>query len=187
MMRCFPRTKFIKARLAARPPASNVVEIEMCGKFTAMASWSQVVAFSQPLTADRDYKAEADRELTFRVMSKIPLITLDQSTGKRTVVPMRWGFPHPNDWRRPQPIHARSESIETTKAFARPFLDGQRGIALVKTFNEAPILKAPPSNTSSRPATSRPSASPLCGKRFISTACRQNSSRPACARCRRTR
>jgi putative SOS response-associated peptidase YedK len=39
---------------------------------------------------------------------------------------------------KPKPIHARSESVESTKAFASAFLDGQRGIVLVKTFNEAP-------------------------------------------------
>jgi putative SOS response-associated peptidase YedK len=51
---------------------------------------------------------------------------------------MRWGFPHPTDWKRPQPIHARAETIDTTHAFAGAFRDGQRGIALVESFNEAP-------------------------------------------------
>ena len=51
---------------------------------------------------------------------------------------MRWGFPHPADWRRPQPIHARAETIEVTKSFANAFHDDQRGIVLVRTFNEAP-------------------------------------------------
>src|SRR6185437_13345619 len=41
-------------------------------------------------------------------------------------------------WRRPQPIHARAGSIETTCAFADAFHNGQRGIVLVKNFNEAP-------------------------------------------------
>ena len=110
----------------------------MCGKFTAMASWSQVVAFSQPLTADRSDQGEPDREVTFRVMSNLPVIVWNGMTGKRQVVPMRWGFPHPKDWKRPQPIHARAETIETTKAFAGAFRNGQRGIVMVKTFNEAP-------------------------------------------------
>jgi len=115
----------------------------MCGKFTAMASWSQVVAFSQPLTADRDYKGEQDRALTFRVMSNVPLIVFDREAGKRRVIPVRWGFPAPGDWRRPQPIHARSETIDTTKAFADAFREGQRGIVLVKNFNEAPDIEGP--------------------------------------------
>lgn len=107
----------------------------MCGKFTAMASWREVVAFSQPLTADRDYKGEQDRAVTFRVMSNLPVIVWDRDAGQRRVVPMRWGFPHPQAPRRPQPIHARSETIDTTKAFSQAFQDGQRGVVLVRTFN----------------------------------------------------
>jgi hypothetical protein len=37
----------------------------MCGKFTAMFSWSEVVAFSQPL----DRAGKEDREVTYRVVS----------------------------------------------------------------------------------------------------------------------
>lgn len=102
----------------------------MCGKFTAMASWSQVVAFSQPLTV------EADRSIAYRVMSNVPVIVFDG--GQRYVMPMRWGFPDPRDWRRPRPIHARGETIDSTPAFAQAFRDGQRGILLVESFNEAP-------------------------------------------------
>jgi putative SOS response-associated peptidase YedK len=51
---------------------------------------------------------------------------------------MRWGFPDPKDWRRPRPIHARAETIDTTPAFASAFHDGQRGIVLAESFNEAP-------------------------------------------------
>lgn len=118
----------------------------MCGKFTAMFSYAEVHAFSQPL--DRD-AAEREAEITFRVMSIIPVHIWDKGSQQRRVVPMRWGFPHPNDWRRPQPIHARSETIETTKSFAGAFLDGQRGIVLVKTFNEAADLsgKSGPQHT----------------------------------------
>src|SRR3982750_3390729 len=106
----------------------------MCGKFTAMASWAQVVAFSQPLGA----ASADDKQITLRVMSNLPVINRDPDTGLRRVIPMRWGFPHPSDWRRPQPIHARAETIDSTNAFAQAFRDGQRGIVLVKTFNEAP-------------------------------------------------
>ena len=108
----------------------------MCGKFTAMASWAEVVAFSQPLTADRDYAAEKHRRLTFRVMSQLPVIVRDAD--ERRVMAMRWGFPDPSDWRKPRPIHARGETIDTVPAFAAAFRDGQRGIVLVETFNEAP-------------------------------------------------
>jgi len=104
-----------------------------------MFTWQQVVAFSQPLGTPVD----GDKEVTYRVMNNLPVIVLDIVANQRRVVPMRWGFPHPKDWRRPQPIHARSETIETTKAFAGAFLDGQRGIVLMKTFNEAPDIEGP--------------------------------------------
>jgi len=117
----------------------------MCGKFTAMASCAEVVAFSQPLSVEgpENKTGNNDREVTLRVMSALPVIVYDRGANKRTVLPMRWGFPHPQDWRRPQPVHARSETIETTKAFARAFVDGQRGIVLMKTFNEAPDVEGP--------------------------------------------
>jgi putative SOS response-associated peptidase YedK len=54
---------------------------------------------------------------------------------------MRWGFPHPDDWRRPQPIHARAETVDSVRAFADAFAAGQRGIVLAKTFNEAPDVE----------------------------------------------
>ena len=106
----------------------------MCGKFTAMASWAQVVAVSQTL----DTPVADDRSVTLRVMTTLPVIVWDPAQNRRRVVAMRWGFPHPADWRRPQPIHARAESIDTTRAFADAFAASQRGIVLVKNFNEAP-------------------------------------------------
>jgi len=116
----------------------------MCGKFTAIASWAEVVAFMQPLSAEHSENKNApDREVTYRVMTNLPIILFDKAAGRRRVVPMRWGFPHPQDWRRPQPIHARSETIDTTRAFAAAFRDGQRGIVLMQTFNEAPDVEGP--------------------------------------------
>ncbi|MEY4965748.1 MAG: hypothetical protein RL274_1331 [Pseudomonadota bacterium] len=109
-----------------------------------MASWAEVVAFTQPMSSKRaEAKADADKEIAFRVMANVPVIVLDIVAEVRRVVPMRWGFPHPKDWRRPQPIHARAEGIDTTQAFADAFRDGQRGIVLVKTFNEAPDMEGP--------------------------------------------
>jgi putative SOS response-associated peptidase YedK len=116
----------------------------MCGKFTAMFSYAEVHAFSKPLNRDPDEAAaERDQEVTFRVMSNIPVLVWDKDAGGRRVVAMRWGFPHRSDWRRPDPIHARSETIEEKKTFRDAFLDGQRGIVLVKTFNEAPDVPGP--------------------------------------------
>jgi len=108
----------------------------MCGKFTAMASWAEVVEFSQALTAAGDN----DREVTLRVMSNLPVIVFDREAGKRRVVPMRWGFPMKSNWRAPQPIHARAATIDEKHPFKFPFKDGRRGIVIVKTFNEAPDL-----------------------------------------------
>ncbi len=53
------------------------------------------------------------------------------------------GFPDSRDWHRPRPIYARSESIEATGAFAEAFREGQRGIVLMRTFNEAPDVEGP--------------------------------------------
>ena len=105
---------------------------------TAMFFWSEVVALSQPLTSKND-----DREVTYRVVNDLPVITLDIVANQRRVIPMRWGFPDPKNWQRPKPIHARSETIDTTKAFAQAFADNQRGIVLMKTFNEAPDVPGP--------------------------------------------
>src|SRR5579863_4906746 len=116
----------------------------MCGKFTAMASWAEVVAFSQPLTAERFKKEDVeDRELSYRVMSNLPMIVFDKRDGRRRALPMRWGYPDPRDWHRPRPIHARSETIDTTRAFADSFALGNRGIVLMRSFNEAPDVEGP--------------------------------------------
>jgi putative SOS response-associated peptidase YedK len=110
----------------------------MCGKFTAKSSWTEIVDYiwSRPPRDEED-----DPTLTYRVMNDLPVIVWEGE--ERRTVPMRWGFPHPDKWQVPQPIHARSETIDTIKAFAQPFRDGQRGIVLMKNFNEAPDVKGP--------------------------------------------
>lgn len=108
----------------------------MCGKFTAMASWREVVAFSQSMTTSAPGEGNNDEIVTYGVARPLPVIVWDKEANQRRVVPMRWGFPHPKDWRRPQPIHARSEGIDTTRAFADAFKNGQRGIVVFRTFNE---------------------------------------------------
>lgn len=116
----------------------------MCGKFTAMFSYAQVHAFSSVfIKSDEERAAEADQEVTFRVMSNLALLVWDKEAQERKILRARWGFPHRSDWRRPDPIHARSETIEEKKTFKNAFLDGQRGIVLVKTFNEAPDVPGP--------------------------------------------
>jgi putative SOS response-associated peptidase YedK len=110
----------------------------MCGKFTARISWTEVIDYiwSTPVPGETDAPTR-----TYRVMDLLPVIVLDGD--QRRVHPMRWGFPDPKDARRPQPIHARAEGIDTTRAFADAFRDGQRGIVIVETFNEAPDIVGP--------------------------------------------
>jgi putative SOS response-associated peptidase YedK len=79
-----------------------------------MYSYAEVVAMHQPLGGSDD-----DKEVTYRVVNELPVIVLDIVENKRRVVRMRWGFPDAKDWRRPKPIHARSETVDTTKAFAQ--------------------------------------------------------------------
>jgi len=49
---------------------------------------------------------------------------------------MRWGFPRRGNWKSPDPIHARSETIDSKPTFAPAFKNAQRGILVIKTFNE---------------------------------------------------
>jgi putative SOS response-associated peptidase YedK len=102
----------------------------MCGKFTAKARWADIVDYAWAQGGDDD------RSVTLRVMSDLAVIVFDG--GERYVTAMRWGFPDPADPRRPRPIHARAETVDTMPAFAAAFRDGQRGIVLMNTFNEAP-------------------------------------------------
>src|SRR3954464_4609957 len=109
----------------------------MCGKFTAMVSWGQIVAYSEMFTKGDGGDGQGgedggDEIITFRVGGPLPVIVWDAEARQRRVVRMRWGFPDPRDWRRPRPIHARSETVDTTKAFSQAFADGQRGIVLMK-------------------------------------------------------
>src|SRR5256885_8184703 len=108
----------------------------MCGKFPTRADWIEIVdlAFAQP--AD---PGDEDRIRTFRVMDTLPVNAWDPARGVRRLGVMRWVFPHPRDFRRPQPIHARAETIDTMPAFAQAFRDGQRVIVLVNSFNEAQV------------------------------------------------
>src|SRR6201995_4435306 len=109
----------------------------MCGKFTAMASWSEVVDFSEALTSNGggDSAGDKDREVGFRVMGQLNIIVWDAEAKARRTIPMRWGFPRRGNWRAPDPIHARSETIDSKPTFARAFQNAQRGIVLGKTFN----------------------------------------------------
>ncbi len=134
----------------------------MCGKFTAQAKWREVVDFSQPLTGSSGGdEGGGDGEVyTYRVGGMLPVIIWDAEVGKRRIVPMRWGFPDPRDWRRPRPIHARSETVEIKEPFRTPFHAGQRGIVVFGTFNEGEEVFKP----SGRPETRQWPVDPLDGQ-----------------------
>ncbi|NQW54425.1 MAG: SOS response-associated peptidase family protein, partial [Rhodospirillales bacterium] len=148
-----------RRRRCYRPP--------MCGKFTAQASWREVVAFSQPLT-DRGGdpgdsggdEGGGDGIVTYRVGAAVPVIVWDAEAGVRRVAAMRWGFPDPRDWRRPRPIHARSETVDSKEPFRAPFHAGQRGIVVFRTFNEGEEIFKP----SGRPQTRQWTIDPRDGR-----------------------
>lgn len=106
-----------------------------------MASWADVVDFSDAFTATEG-GGDNDRETGFRVMGQLHVIIWDAEAKRRRTVPMRWGFPRRGNWRSPDPIHARSETIDSKPTFAAAFATGQRGIILVKTFNEGKQIAA---------------------------------------------
>ncbi|WP_020699221.1 SOS response-associated peptidase family protein [Reyranella massiliensis] len=136
----------------------------MCGKFTAQATWREVVDFSQALTGDGGEAggdaAGADDVYTYKVNGMLPVIIWDAEAGKRRVVPMRWGFPDPKDWRRPRPIHARSETIDRIQPFRKPFHDRQTGIVVFQTFNEAQEVL----NSKNKPVTKQWTVDPKDGQ-----------------------
>lgn len=132
----------------------------MCGKFTQMATWRQVVDFSQPLTA-----SPTDEIETVTPMRVATVIALDED-GARRAVRMRWGFPDPRNPMRPNPIHARAETIEAKPTFKDAFF-ARRGIIVVRTFNEGKEIS--PTKTEQyvvTPKDGRPLAIAIIWNRF---------------------
>src|SRR5688500_6597608 len=119
----------------------------MCGKFTAQASWREVVAFSQALTGSSGEGGGGARDVTYRVNSLVPGSGGDEGGRQRGVGGTRSGSPDPRDWRRPRPIHARAESVDQKEQFRKPFHAGQRGIVLFRTFNEGEEVMKPSGKT----------------------------------------
>lgn len=136
----------------------------MCGKFTAQASWREVVAFSRTLAESAGGAGDGeggdagleDAIVTYRVGAAVPVIVWDAEARLRRVVPMRWGFPDPKDWRRPRPIHARSETIDSKEPFRTPFHAAQRGIVVFRTFNEGEEVVKPSGRSETRQWTIDP-------------------------------
>jgi putative SOS response-associated peptidase YedK len=117
----------------------------MCGKFTQMMSWSDLVALMRGLERRGDQDGSPggggegsesggdDRVETATPMRMARIIALDE-TGERQLVAMRWGFVAP--WEPKKIIvHARCETIDTLRSFKDAFAR-RRGILVCRTFNE---------------------------------------------------
>lgn len=108
----------------------------MCGKFTQMASWRDVHAFSQPM----GLKHAGDRIETATPMRFAHVMRLN-AYREREMVPMRWGFSKSFDaaQARPDHMYARAETVDRLPTFRDAFAR-QRGLLFVHTFNEGEEL-----------------------------------------------
>jgi putative SOS response-associated peptidase YedK len=104
----------------------------MCGKFTQMMSWGELVSLSELTTAP----ASAVETVTPMRFATVIRLNAD---GVREAARMRWGFV-PESAADPMIgatrfIHARAETIETKPTFKEAFFR-RRGLVVVNTFNE---------------------------------------------------
>jgi putative SOS response-associated peptidase YedK len=79
----------------------------MCGNFSQMYSWREIVDFSQPLTSE-----PGDEEETVTPMRMATVLHLDEARDRRATR-MRWGWSKPGTvgkYERPDYIHARAGS-----------------------------------------------------------------------------
>jgi putative SOS response-associated peptidase YedK len=145
----------------------------MCGKFTAQASWREVVDFSQPLTGDSvgggggGDEGAAGETSTYRVGGQLPVIIWHAGEKRRRVVPMRWAIPDRNG--APKHIHARAETVDKLPTFRESFLEGRRGIVVFKTFNERRDIRRPDGKTVGQQWTINPRDGLPRGFSFIYT------------------
>lgn len=108
----------------------------MCGKFTQLATWEEVVAFSQPMAVPADKSG-----IVVATPMRFASIMRSNADGQREMVSMRWGFAGKGDATpgRPKHMHARCETIDSKPTFAEAFARG-RGILFTHTFNEGEEL-----------------------------------------------
>src|SRR5271170_729918 len=103
----------------------------MCGKFTQMMSWRELVTLADLVGA-----APSESE-TVTPMRFATVVTLDED-GSRKAIQMRWGMVarHAKDpMSGTKHIHARAETIDTLPTFREAFAH-RRGLVAVSTFNE---------------------------------------------------
>lgn len=103
----------------------------MCGKFTQMMSWGELVALADILGAPAS-------PIEFVTPMRDAVVIRRGVDGRRETARMRWGFvPR---WAKtpgegPRHIHARSEEIEIKPTFKESFFE-RRGLVVVSSFNE---------------------------------------------------
>lgn len=103
----------------------------MCGKFTQMASWAEIVEYSQTFSASPN-----DVVLTRTPMRTCGVVHLGPN-GERLVTPMVWGFTdRRSEGRRAvKNMHARGETVDT-KTTWRDAFRYRRGFTFANSFNE---------------------------------------------------
>ena len=102
----------------------------MCGKFTQMMSWGELVTLAELVGAPA---APAETVTPMRFAAVIRL----GAAGKRETARMRWGLV-PRWAKDPATspfIHARAETLDERRAFRDAFFH-RRGLVVVRTFNE---------------------------------------------------
>ena len=113
----------------------------MCGKFTQMSSWRELVAFSQPLVVESGRGGAQDDEDIVSTPMRFANIMRLNAARQREMASMRWGFSKvgATSPMRPDYMHARAETIDTRPTFRDSFAE-RRGVLPVVTFNEGEEL-----------------------------------------------
>jgi putative SOS response-associated peptidase YedK len=103
----------------------------MCGKFTQMLTWREVVRLSSLLGARLN-----DEVVMYTPMRMVPVIHLN-TAGERVITPMTWAFTDRKAQgpRIPKHMHARGETVDRLPTFMDAFHE-RRGVVLARTFNE---------------------------------------------------
>jgi putative SOS response-associated peptidase YedK len=109
----------------------------MCGKFTQMLRWGELVELADLQRAFGAIVQDGtapDDIVTVTPMRLAAVIALDDD-GRRKPVAMRWGLGVKDPAAAKPHIHARAETIDTKPAFRDAFRY-RRGIVAVTSFNE---------------------------------------------------